>query len=133
MIQKVVDQGYRTFLDRVAEGRGMKREIVEGLAAGRVWPGRLAKEKGLVDELGGLEAAVQTAAELSGIADKYTVSYWPKPKTLLSEILDGLQNRISSYITLRTVKEEFPVLQHVQELIDMQGVQARLPYTIAIE
>jgi len=133
LIQKIVDQGYRTFLDRVAEGRGMKRKIVEGLASGRVWPGRLAKEKGLVDELGGLEAAVQTAAELSGIADGYTVSYWPKPRTLFSEILDGLQNRISSHVTLRMVKEEFPVLQHVQELIDMQGVQARLPYTIVIE
>lgn len=133
VIQKIVDQGYCVFLDRVAEGRNMNRKVVESLAAGRVWPGQLAKEKGLVDELGSLETAIQAAAELSGIAGEYTVSYWPKSKTWFSEILDDLRNYINSNVAFRIAKEKFPVLQHVQELVDMRGIQARLPYMIEIE
>ncbi|MHA7877954.1 MAG: signal peptide peptidase SppA [Bacteroidota bacterium] len=132
-IQRIVDQGYNIFLDRVAAGRSMERKLVENVASGRVWAGQLAKERGLVDELGGLEAAIQTAARLSGIDKEYTVSYWPKPKSWYNEILSDIRSHIASNIRVNTLKETFPVLQHIQELIDMRGIHARLPYTIEIE
>jgi len=133
VIQKIIDQGYSIFLDRVAEGRNINRKVVESVAEGRVWAGQLAQEKGLVDELGSLDTAVQEAAKLSGIAGEYTISYWPKAKTLYNVIIDDLQNYVSNDVTARALKEKFPVLQHMQKLIDMQGVQARLPYTMEIE
>ena len=91
IIQKVVDEGYQTFLERVAEGRNMDKKVVAHVAAGRVWPGRLAQEKGLVDELGGLEEAIQVAGQLAGIADEYTVSYWTQPKNVIQTDIRWLE------------------------------------------
>ena len=133
IIQKVVDKGYDTFLERVAEGRKMKKEVVARVAGGRVWTGQNAKEQGLVDELGGLEAAVQAAAELAGIADEFTVSYWPKPRTLSEQVLIGWRSSVGNETTLRALQATFPALKHIQELINMTSIQARLPYRVEIE
>jgi protease-4 len=104
------------------------------VAAGRVWTGQLAQEKGLVDELGGLEAAIQSAAKLAAIEDdEYTVSYWPKPQTLSEQIFNGWKDRVENKTTLRMLQSNFPALQSMQELINMTGIQARSPYTIEIE
>src|SRR5690606_30575449 len=55
IIQNQVEDGYDTFISRVAEGRGMSREAVLEVASGRVWSGLQAKSNGLVDVLGGLD------------------------------------------------------------------------------
>jgi protease IV len=133
IIQKVVDKGYHTFLERVAEGRKMKKEIIARVAGGRVWTGQDAQEKGLVDELGGLEAAVQAAAQLSDMADEFTVSYWPKPRTLSEQVLSGWKNSVGNETTLRALQKTFPTFKYIQELIDMTGIQARLPYRVEME
>ena len=64
---------YDLFLDRVSESRGMTREEVDELGGGRVWTGRQALENGLVDEIGGLEAAIAKAKELAGLSAKAPV------------------------------------------------------------
>jgi protease-4 len=134
VIQRVVDEGYNTFLERVAAGRNMDKKLVERVAAGRVWTGQLAQAKGLVDELGGLEAAIQSAAKLAAIEDdEYTVSYWPKPQTLSEQIFSGWKDHVENKTTLRMLQANFPALQPMQELINMTGIQARSPYTIEIE
>lgn len=66
-IRTLLQDGYQRFLLRVAEGRKQTPQQVEKVAEGRVWTGRQAREKGLVDHLGGLREAVQQAAELAGI------------------------------------------------------------------
>jgi protease-4 len=133
IVQQVVDKGYNTFLERVANGRKMKKEVIARAAGGRVWTGQKAQEKGLVDELGGLEAAIQVAAKRSGIADEFTVSYWPKPRTLSEQIPSVWRNNIGNEATLHALQKTFPVLKHMQELASMTGVQARLPYRVEIE
>jgi protease-4 len=60
---------YDTFVDRVAEGRGLAREAVERAAAGRVWSGARARELGLVDALGGPLEALREARRLAGLRD----------------------------------------------------------------
>lgn len=65
-VQEYVDAIYETFLDRVAEGRGLDRARVHELAQGRIWSGAAAAEHGLVDALGGLGDAVRSAAQLAG-------------------------------------------------------------------
>ncbi|MGD7732728.1 signal peptide peptidase SppA [Propionibacteriaceae bacterium G57] len=62
-----LDQVYADFVAKAAEGRGMAVDELEPLARGRVWTGRDAHERGLVDELGGFEQAVQQACELAGL------------------------------------------------------------------
>lgn len=133
VIQKVVDAGYNTFLERVAAGRNMDKGLVERVAAGRVWTGQMAQEKGLVDELGGLEAAIQAAAKLAAIEDEYTVSYWPRLKTLSGRVLSDLKDHVGNKSALRTLQANFPALKPLQELINMTGIQARSPYMIEIE
>jgi protease-4 len=84
--------GFNRWLADVAEHRGMTFEEAEMLAHGRVWTGRQAKANGLIDELGGLDRAIELAKELAGIPanEKVTVVHYPKlDKGLLSSILGG--------------------------------------------
>jgi len=89
-IQIMIDQGYREFLSRVAESRGMTTEEVDKIARGRVWSGQDAYELGLVDHLGNLDDAVAAAAELAELGDDYEVSYIEKEEKLKDQILREL-------------------------------------------
>ena len=89
-IQVMIDQGYRDFLSRVAESRGMTTEEVDMIARGRVWSGQDAYELGLVDHLGNLDDAVAAAAELAELGDDYEVSYIEKEEKLKDKILRDL-------------------------------------------
>jgi protease-4 len=66
-LQRWMEEIYQRFKMRVASGRSLEVEAVEALARGRVWTGRQALERGLIDELGDLEAAVRQAKQLAGI------------------------------------------------------------------
>lgn len=72
-LQLSIDHFYDVFLDHVSEGRGQTREQIHAVGQGRVWTGAAALEHGLVDELGGYEAAVKSAAELAGLPEGYGV------------------------------------------------------------
>lgn len=65
--QKLIDEAYGEFVDIVVQGRQMKIDQVKRLADGRIYSGNQAKALGLVDEIGNLEAAVDTAAKLGNI------------------------------------------------------------------
>ena len=69
LIQMVIENVYDDFISNVAERRGMDKQAVDAIAQGQVWTGIDALENGLVDQLGGLDDAVNLAAELAGIAD----------------------------------------------------------------
>jgi protease-4 len=66
-VRRHIGLGYAQFKARVADGRGLDVEVVEEIARGRVWTGRQALERGLVDELGGFETALRRAKELAGL------------------------------------------------------------------
>jgi protease IV len=77
-VEAEADLNYTDFVERVAQGRKMSVEAVEAIARGRVWTGADAKERGLVDELGGLRTAITRAKALAGLepdADVRLVSY----------------------------------------------------------
>ncbi|MBI2058208.1 MAG: signal peptide peptidase SppA [Nitrospirae bacterium] len=85
-VQKGVDAWYGVFLDKVREGRGLEAGALEGLAGGRVWTGRQARERGLVDREGGLLESLDLAREKAGIPEDadLRVVEWPRPKALRS-------------------------------------------------
>jgi len=89
LVKDQMDGVYHRFLDRVAQGRKMTVEEVDAIGGGRVWTGRQAKERGLVDEIGGLEAAIRLAAEQGGVEDpaRATIVYLPKPRSALAQLL----------------------------------------------
>lgn len=92
LLQSSIEHGYKRFLGVVGEARKMSPEAVDQVAQGRVWMGIQAKEKGLVDKLGGLDAALKAAAARAGLTD-YDVSYVEKPLSprdqLLAKLLDN--------------------------------------------
>ena len=86
ILQGVIDSVHNQFIRAVAEGRNMEERKVREIADGRIFSGEQAKELGLVDRLGGLQDAIEIAAEMVGIKGKPTVIY-PKKKLSLYEIL----------------------------------------------
>jgi protease-4 len=76
IIQSVINKGYADFTGKVAQARKKPVEAVDEVARGRVWSGAQAKERGLVDELGGMQAAIDDAARRARFkADDYRVRY----------------------------------------------------------
>ncbi|KFL37501.1 signal peptide peptidase SppA [Arenimonas donghaensis] len=88
IIQSVINKGYADFIGKVAEARDSTPAQIDVHARGRVWSGAQAKERGLVDELGGLEAALAEAAALAKLEEgKYGVRYVEKPLTPFEKFL----------------------------------------------
>jgi protease-4 len=81
-VYTMMEQTYEAFLARVAQGRGMQRDAVHELAQGRVWTGAAAKERGLVDEIGGLEQALAAAAELGKVGADVELEVYPGEPTI---------------------------------------------------
>ena len=85
-----MDHTYQTFVGHVATGRRMSRSAVEGIAGGRVWTGAAAQKIGLVDELGGLDRAVEIARREARIGAGETVGldFYPSPPSWLDLFLE---------------------------------------------
>ncbi|MBP3983642.1 signal peptide peptidase SppA [Pseudoxanthomonas helianthi] len=99
LIQSVIDKGYADFTGKVAAARKKSVEQVDEVGRGRVWSGAQAKERGLVDELGGLDSAIADAAARAklGQADKYRVRYVEQMISPLQQLFGGFaQSRIGA-------------------------------------
>jgi protease-4 len=91
MTQQANGVYYDNFVPKVAKGRGKTNEEVDGLGQGRVWTGTQAKERGLVDEFGGLEKAIEIAKQLADLpADKDVrrIAY-PEAKSFFETLMGG--------------------------------------------
>jgi len=100
---------YDDFTGRVADGRNIPIETVRDIAKGRVWTGAQAKERGLVDELGGFMKAIDIAKELAEIkdGDKFYFKKFPKAKSTseqLEELLGGSAQAAAELQTLREIR-----------------------------
>jgi len=89
LFEKLVRSFYRGFIEKVAEGRKLSVEEVDTVGQGRVWTGRQAKQKKLVDELGGLRKAIAIAKEKIGLKpeDKVRVVSLPRPRFSFGSLL----------------------------------------------
>lgn len=110
VLERSVERHYRTFLSKVASARGLSVEEVEAVAAGRVWTGRQALDRKLVDGLGGLHAALDAARQEAGIGrgETFTIHEYPEPVSLLQGILGIFaQARAGSAGDLAAARESF--------------------------
>lgn len=85
IMQQSVENAYESFLNRMAESRGMTRDEMHEVAQGRVWTGADASERGLVDILGGVDRAIEVAAEKAGI-ESYKLDSYPKQKDIFETL-----------------------------------------------
>ncbi len=90
LIQSVINKGYADFTGKVAQARKQPVEAIDKIARGRVWSGAQAKERGLVDELGGMKAAIADAASRAKLSkDKFRVRYIEKQATPFAQFMSG--------------------------------------------
>ncbi|MEO0430645.1 MAG: signal peptide peptidase SppA [Cyanobacteria bacterium J06656_5] len=137
--QEFVNTLYDRFLTLVADGRKIPKENVNQVAQGRVWSGTDAEGASLVDQMGGLEAAIAAAATAAELED-WQVEELPQPPSLEEQIIESLfgvgivsklpwaQDPISQ--EAMKLREELSLLK---TLNDPQGVYMRLPFTTEIE
>jgi protease IV len=90
VIQSTIEHGYREFLTRVATARNMTTEQVDAVAQGRVWSGEDAKAAGLVDQLGGLQDAIASAAKRADLGDDYVVDYVERERELKDRVIESV-------------------------------------------
>ncbi|MBP6310985.1 MAG: signal peptide peptidase SppA [Flavobacteriales bacterium] len=134
IIQGYVDDFYTTFKERVAEGRKMTVDQVDSIGQGRVWTGIDAKERGLVDELGGLEDAIKAAADIAGLTD-YTTTELPVQKDLLEQILEDISGQTKAWMASEIMGEDLELLgqfKRASEVRKQMGVQARMEFDLNI-
>jgi len=136
-IQADIERVYSTFVNRVAAGRNMTYEKVDALAQGRVWTGTMALENGLVDELGGLDAAVAFAAKEVGLTD-YRINYYPEYEIKLRDLLRGIiginVKEVQQEAIIQTVgKENYELFERLNYIKETKTIQAMLPYQINIK
>lgn len=125
---------YDLFKKRVADGRGMSLEQVEEIAQGRVWTGEQGLQNGLVDEIGGLDAALKYAAEQVSL-DEYQIKEYPEYKIDIDRLLRsyGL-SQTAADIAKETVGEElYSILEEAKAQTQRKGVQLLFPYGTKIQ
>jgi protease-4 len=133
IVQSSVEEGYETFISRVAEGRGMHPDSVKKVASGRVWTGTQAKERGLVDVLGGLNTAVEIAATKIDAGDDYRVIYYPEQKTWIENLVNNLGDKVQLKILQAQLGDNFQLIEKIKTLQNYHGIQVRLPRDIVIK
>ncbi|WP_139956112.1 signal peptide peptidase SppA [Flavicella sediminum] len=129
-----VDKVYHSFVSKVAKGRNMTFEEAHELAQGRVWTGTQALQNGLVDELGGLERAMEIAATAAGLSDYRTVNY-PSYEKDFKETLKGIPFIKSEASLLKewVGTANFQLFKKLQDLKTAMGMQARLPFVYELK
>ncbi|WP_321520164.1 signal peptide peptidase SppA [uncultured Bacteroides sp.] len=133
LIQMTINNGYDTFLSRCAEGRKMSKANIAKIAEGRVWTGEKAKKIGLVDELGGLDKAIEIAAKKVKLKE-YTVLSYPEKKDFFSTIF---KEKPTHYIESKLMESNFGELYQgfgmIKEAQKLDNLQARVPFDINIK
>lgn len=132
LMQMYVNNGYDLFLTRCSEGRGISKEELDKIAQGRVWTGSTAKELGLVDELGGLDKALEIAIAKADV-DAYTVMSYPGKESIFETLMN---TRPDNYIKARILKSSMGELYQQFNLLEnfnkCDRIQARIPFELNI-
>ncbi len=129
LMQNQVNRGYDLFVKRCADGRGIPENRIREIAEGRVWLGKDALNLGLVDVIGGLDEAVEIAAEKADL-DVYAVSSYPKKKTLVEMFTGDFINNVSLKILKNKLGGDAELLNQYLYLKNMTGIQAIMPYKV---
>jgi protease IV len=131
IMQLSIENTYRDFVNKVAEGRKMSTVSVDSIGQGRVWSGTNALKIGLVDTIGGLKAAIGGAAKLAAI-DKWSLRELPVIEDPYTRILNELGGELKMNVIRRELGESSKIYDILNEIRDLTGIQARLPYFVEI-
>ncbi len=130
--QKRTDEVYEVFTGKAAQGRGVSIEDIRKVAGGRVWSGEQALQRNLVDVMGGLDDAIQLAAEAAGIGSDYRVRYYPKTKSLAEQLLAALGGETEARHLKKELGIYYPLYRQFLQARHLHGLQARMPFELTI-
>ncbi|MBP88783.1 MAG: signal peptide peptidase SppA [Planctomycetaceae bacterium] len=137
--KKMMEDVYRQFVEKAAAGRDMKAEQIEPLTGGRVWTGRQAKEKGLIDDLGTLREAIAFAKQQAGIGEdeKAELLILPKPKSIFDQLFDsgiGIQSDFASQAakSVPELSRHLRTVERLRKLFTKPAV-CIMPYEVRIK
>jgi protease-4 len=135
VVQNSVNKGYLSFTTKAAAGRKMTLQRLQSVAGGRVWTGAQAKQIGLVDELGGLDKAIEiAAAKVKLKPGTYKVAVYPKAKSFVDELLNSATSETS--LSERLLAKNIPWASAVVEVNrwkKREGFLAMMPYLMEFE
>ena len=134
--QEAVERIYNTFVNRVAAGRGKTFAQVDAIAQGRVWSGDEALKIGLVDKIGGMDAALKEAARLAKIK-KYKTRSYPEFERDFNDLLSNLGvpflKSKESFIKETVGEDNYKVMEQIRKMNAKKGTQALMPFEINIQ
>jgi protease-4 len=140
-LQKQLKRVYQTFKGHVGQGRSLSEAQVEDIANGRVWTGTTAQKIGLVDELGGLNDAINEAAMMAEISD-YQLLKLPLEDTPFNRFLKNtdeqartwlLNSVFSDSVIGKQVSAVIKSYRDLEQISQENSIQARMPFSITIQ
>lgn len=134
--QESIERVYTTFVKRVAAGRRMTFDQVDAVAQGRVWSGSEAIKAGLVDEIGGMDAALKEAAKLAKI-NAYKTQNFPQYEKSFDDLLSNLGlpffKTKESFIKEEVGVENYKIIEQIRKMNTKKGTQMLMPFEINIK
>ena len=130
VIQNSVEDIYETFITHVSEGRGIPVRKVDEIGQGRVWSGTDALSIGLIDEIGGLEDAIASAADLSALED-YRIITLPKKTDMFEEFIESFSAKQNIVLPdFLGISEK--MINQLEFLNSKEKIQARIPFIMEV-
>lgn len=130
MLQKYVGNTYNDFTALVARTRGLRQSYVDSIGQGRVWTGADALELGLVDEMGGLDKAIEYAAKAANLTD-YSLKDYPQQESLMDMLLKGdIQEPYANALLKNKLGNNYKYIKTIENITKVDGVQALMPFII---
>ncbi len=131
IIQHETDHVYNIFTSKAASGRRMSVDDIKKIAQGRVWSGEEALKIGLIDKFGNLDDAIKMAAAKANVT-KYKVTYYPQKKSLLDQLITELSGDMQNSMIKAKLGKYYQYYEKLNNAIQYQGIQARMPYDIEL-
>ena len=132
IIQNEVNKIYSGFTQKVATGRKKSQSYIDSIGQGRVWSGTEALNNGLVDKLGNINDAIASAAKKAKLKD-YKIVEYPSQIDPLQSLFNDTGDKVRTYFTKRELGENYTYYQQVKYVLNLSGIQARMPYNISIK
>ncbi len=131
MLQMMIEEIYGTFTGHVAAGRNMTVAQVDEIGQGRVWSGVNALDINLIDEFGGLERAIEVAAEKAEL-ETYRISELPKKEEAFEAILKQLTGEAKTKMLKEELGDSYRHWARIKSIANTKGAMARIPYDVEI-
>ena len=135
LIQGSVDAVYDLFTRRCADGRGMTQDSIKMIAEGRVWTGSMARDLNLVDELGGIDKAIDIAARKAGV-EEFSIGVYPEEKGFMESLLENAKDRYI-HAEVKELKEalgeSYGTFRLLHSLQRADRIQALTPFLVTVK